>query len=274
MSEETKENLGSYLKRAREIAKLSLADLARESRISEEFLAAIEENRWDELPGDTYARAYLQSITKRLGLDQEKMLAWYLQITNQSGRNPGDNLIRLHEDGNDIADKKSKPKLALYVFLFLLIAILFKIYKQNSDELPISDPALLVLSSESQSSGATLDSNSAITDSVSSQSSYSNSNLPDTSFLSKSSSSSNKPFAITSFRVSTTSDSTWIHFKAKGYKDWARFVRKGRKAFTLSREDTVTIEVEDHTKVFIKANGNKLNPIAKSFKVYDGKVVQ
>jgi hypothetical protein len=98
--------------------------------------------------------------------------------------------------------------------------------------------------------------------------------LPDTSFLSKSSSSSNKPFAITSFRVSTTSDSTWIHFKAKGYKDWARFVRKGRKAFTLSREDTVTIEVEDHTKVFIKANGNKLNPIAKSFKVYDGKVVQ
>lgn len=273
MSEETKENLGSYLKRAREIAKLSLADLARESRISEEFLAAIEENRWDELPGDTYARAYLQSITKRLGLDQEKMLAWYLKITNQSGRNPGENLIKLHEDGNDIAEKKSNPKLALYVFLLLLVAILFKIYKQNSDELPISDPALLPLSSESQSSGTTLDSNSNIIDSLSSQSSNSHSNLPDTSFLSKSSS-SDRPFAITSFRVSTTSDSTWIHFKAKGYKDWARFVRKGRKAFTLSREDTVTIEVEDHTKVFIKANGNKLNPIAKSFKVYDGKVVQ
>ena len=75
--------LGVYLKRAREAKGIQLSDLARENRMSDDYLIAIEDGNYSLLPGDTYVRAYLKSIARRLEIEESKVLNWYLKETKQ-----------------------------------------------------------------------------------------------------------------------------------------------------------------------------------------------
>ena len=63
------ETAGSQLRRAREAAGLSLAQLAAQTRISERQLAAIEAGNFAALPGRTYAIGFSRTYAKELGLN-------------------------------------------------------------------------------------------------------------------------------------------------------------------------------------------------------------
>lgn len=67
------ESIGSRLRRAREEAGLSLAQLAAETRIGERMLAAIEEGDYATLPGRTYAIGFSRSYAKAVGLDDAEV---------------------------------------------------------------------------------------------------------------------------------------------------------------------------------------------------------
>lgn len=61
--------VGASLKSARESRKLSLDEASRATKIRKEFLVAIEEERFDLLPGDVFARGFVRSYGEFLGLD-------------------------------------------------------------------------------------------------------------------------------------------------------------------------------------------------------------
>lgn len=63
------ESIGSRLRRAREEAGLSLAQLAAETRIGERMLAAIEAGDYAALPGRTYAIGFSRTYAKAVGLN-------------------------------------------------------------------------------------------------------------------------------------------------------------------------------------------------------------
>jgi Helix-turn-helix domain len=67
--------IGSSLEAARERRGLSLADAANALCIREPFLAALEQEHPNGLPGDAYARAFLRSYAEFLGLDSSLLLA-------------------------------------------------------------------------------------------------------------------------------------------------------------------------------------------------------
>jgi cytoskeleton protein RodZ len=67
--------VGADLRRAREQKHLTLVEIARELRIRPHYLEAIEQGRFDLLPGRIYALGFLRSYGNRLGMDAEALLS-------------------------------------------------------------------------------------------------------------------------------------------------------------------------------------------------------
>jgi cytoskeleton protein RodZ len=63
------ESLGKYLKLKRDLRNLSLREVAKSTRIKENFLRAIEEDRYELLPPAIYVKGFLTIYAKYLSLD-------------------------------------------------------------------------------------------------------------------------------------------------------------------------------------------------------------
>jgi cytoskeletal protein RodZ len=75
-----RETLGSYLKNQRESKKISLREVAKNTRVREYILKAIEEDRYDLLPAPTYVKGFLLAYSKYLNLDRHDILLRYESI--------------------------------------------------------------------------------------------------------------------------------------------------------------------------------------------------
>ena len=70
----TMPNIGALLQKARSARGLELEEVAEATRIHIRYLAALESECFDELPGGAYARSFLREYAKYLGLDPELFL--------------------------------------------------------------------------------------------------------------------------------------------------------------------------------------------------------
>ncbi|NWF56627.1 MAG: helix-turn-helix domain-containing protein [Syntrophaceae bacterium] len=66
--------VGRLLQKTREEKKISLESIARETRIKLDFLQAIEEDSFQVMPGEAYARGFIRSYSKFLHLNAEEMV--------------------------------------------------------------------------------------------------------------------------------------------------------------------------------------------------------
>jgi cytoskeletal protein RodZ len=73
------DSIGATLRRERELRQMSLEELGQVTRIPLRMLQRIEEDRFDELPGEVFARGFLRSYARALGLDAETVLASYAE---------------------------------------------------------------------------------------------------------------------------------------------------------------------------------------------------
>jgi cytoskeletal protein RodZ len=71
------ESIGTFLRRQRERNQMSVAELARVTRIPVTSLAAIEGDQFDALPGEVFARGFLRSYARAVGVAPEDVLARY-----------------------------------------------------------------------------------------------------------------------------------------------------------------------------------------------------
>lgn len=56
---------------------VSLNEISAATRIGTRFLEAIENDRWNELPGGAFNRGFIRSIARYLGLDEDNLVAEY-----------------------------------------------------------------------------------------------------------------------------------------------------------------------------------------------------
>jgi len=71
------ETLGKYLRQQRESKKISLREVAKNTKIREHILHAIEEDQYRLLPPTTYVKGFLLSYAKYLGLNPKDVLLSY-----------------------------------------------------------------------------------------------------------------------------------------------------------------------------------------------------
>ena len=75
------EPLGEYLKQAREKKRLSLEQIASQTRIQEHHLQALESEDFANLPAKVFAKGFVRSYAKALGLDEEEALQCFLETS-------------------------------------------------------------------------------------------------------------------------------------------------------------------------------------------------
>lgn len=78
------ESIGRHLRKERELRQVSLEEMAQTTRIPLKMLHRIEEDRFDELPGEVFARGFLRSYTRALGIDSDAVVGRY----DESRREP------------------------------------------------------------------------------------------------------------------------------------------------------------------------------------------
>jgi curved DNA-binding protein CbpA len=91
--DELKEALGSQeimfsgesLRKIREFLKLSLDDVARETKIGKNALQVIEEENIQAFPAPIYLKGFLRSYAKSLGLDPYRVTSEYLERIMEKG---------------------------------------------------------------------------------------------------------------------------------------------------------------------------------------------
>ena len=73
-------NFGASLKKARESKGISLDQIAKTTRISTRFLAAIESEEFQVLPGGVFNRGFVRSFAESVGLDPDQAVADYERL--------------------------------------------------------------------------------------------------------------------------------------------------------------------------------------------------
>lgn len=82
------ENVGAFLREARETTGRSVADVAASLRIRAKFLRSIEDGRYEDLPGQTYAVGFIRSYADFLGLETVALLEQFKKESNGAEGQP------------------------------------------------------------------------------------------------------------------------------------------------------------------------------------------
>lgn len=70
-------SVGKLLRDARERKKISLRDVEKRIKVREQFIKALEEDKWDLFTSRIYITGILKNYARFLGLDERKILAFF-----------------------------------------------------------------------------------------------------------------------------------------------------------------------------------------------------
>lgn len=73
------EYTGPLLRKARESQGIELSEIATSTKITVGHLAALEEERYDELPAEVYVRGFIQQLARQLKLDPAQVAKTYMR---------------------------------------------------------------------------------------------------------------------------------------------------------------------------------------------------
>jgi cytoskeletal protein RodZ len=87
------ESVGARLRQSRESRGYTLEQIARDTHIAKRFLAALEDEEYDVMPGEPYLLGFLRTYAGYLGLDPEETVSLYHNTQLQEQPPPIDELI-------------------------------------------------------------------------------------------------------------------------------------------------------------------------------------
>ena len=122
------ENFGSYLKHERELRGVPLEEISGATKIHIRFLQALEDNKFDELPGEVFIKGYIRSYANIIGSDVEEMLNIYEESVGNKIENSSDSV----SSSNTSAKKFISFTLIGLIVLALIFGIKFLISSKNN----------------------------------------------------------------------------------------------------------------------------------------------
>lgn len=122
------DGVGNKLREARARRKLTLQEVEAATKIRGRYLQAIESEDWDQLPGDTYARAFIRTYGSLLGLDGDRLAEE--QRRQRGAARPGERLPRVDPRPRRVTrGRRSAPRvpsglIAVLVTASVVVALL------------------------------------------------------------------------------------------------------------------------------------------------------
>ena len=75
---------GARLKREREKRSITLEDVSVSTKISLRMLRALEEERFEQLPGGIFNKGFVRAYARHLGIDEDQAVADYLESAGET----------------------------------------------------------------------------------------------------------------------------------------------------------------------------------------------
>jgi cytoskeleton protein RodZ len=165
-------SFGENLKREREKRKITIEDISASTKIGTRMLHALEENKFNQLPGGIFNKGFVRSYARFVGIDEDKAVADYLQASGDApppsteiaaregeGRDEGtrakaENAARL----DSISENPSRPlPWGLFAAILLLIALALSLWSRHTHERGKTpappNPAAITAQSEDAAAG-------------------------------------------------------------------------------------------------------------------------
>jgi len=112
------ENFGSYIKHERELRGVPLEEISRITKIHIRFLEALEDNRFDDLPGEVFIKGYIKSYANIIGSDVDEMLNSYEESI-------GNKLIEKGRNSQSKSPNTAKKYIGFVIAGLGILALLF-----------------------------------------------------------------------------------------------------------------------------------------------------
>ncbi len=80
---------GETLKRERELREITLREISNATKINMRYLEALEQNRFEALPGGLFNKGFIRAYSRFVGIDGEAMVDSYLHATIEAGNGAG-----------------------------------------------------------------------------------------------------------------------------------------------------------------------------------------
>ena len=109
--------LGDVLKNARENKGLSLDEVALETKIQKRYLADLEDENFEDMPGKVYERGFLRTYAEVLGLEKKVVLELHDEIRGEKKAEETD-----EEEHHEERQKRSKLKIFLGILIIVFVA--------------------------------------------------------------------------------------------------------------------------------------------------------
>lgn len=143
--------LGEKLRKLRSDKRISLGEVSRFTKIRAEYLEALEEGDYDNLPANVYVKGFLRSYADFLNVDERILIKLY---DKEKG------IKKNLEKGSSLKTKEKKPinissfvftpqKIIIVAVIFLTLTGLFFLYREVDSF--ASAPSLVVLSPDNNS---------------------------------------------------------------------------------------------------------------------------
>lgn len=79
---------GEVLQTEREVQGRTLTDIAAATHIKTDYLAALEADKYDTIPGAVFVKGFIRSYANYLGINGEELIELYLQHTTPERPQP------------------------------------------------------------------------------------------------------------------------------------------------------------------------------------------
>ena len=118
------DGVGFKLREARRRRKLSLQEIEETTKIRVRYLQALEDGDWDQLPSDTYARAFIRTYAAAVGLDGNRLAEE--QRRERGAARPGERLPRVDPKPRLVTakgrDRRRSSRLVAVAVSLLIVA--------------------------------------------------------------------------------------------------------------------------------------------------------
>ncbi len=137
------ETVGEFFRQVRETKGLTLDEVASKTRIHPDFLKALEEGNYAKLPDQVFAKGFVRSYARSLGLDEEDAVRRFVDSAG-TFYNKQTELERLRvQQEEDERRKKTNRKIVFGAVAVALLGLLLLLAKEQTvvvSKRPLAEP--------------------------------------------------------------------------------------------------------------------------------------
>lgn len=125
-------SVGQFLRDKREQRGMSVAEIARATRVPMSSVERIEADQFDELPAEVFVRGFLKSYARAVGVTEDEVLARYTSSRRTAWATP----LPLSSTAKPARGRRVGVAIAFVLLLILFTLALSIVLKPRGDDMP------------------------------------------------------------------------------------------------------------------------------------------